>query len=159
MRPLHRHILLVEDDESNRELLTFFLGKLGCRVTCAVTSSEALRLAQTEHFDLYLLGDWPPFGQESKLCEQINEFDPRGPILFLSTAAYPADRRRRMQAGARGYLTKPCDLYDLGQVISHVFQEAWSYRLLKRGRGVRRRESTPATLSRYWPTTYKKRGG
>jgi two-component system, cell cycle response regulator DivK len=123
MSHLNRHILLVEDDESNRRLLTFFLQELGYRVTCVVTSSEAFSLAQTEHFDLYLLGDWPPFGEENRLCTQINEFDPRGPVLFLSAAAYPADQQRGMEAGAQGYLTKPCDLYNLGQVVSHLLQE------------------------------------
>jgi DNA-binding response OmpR family regulator len=124
MRPLHRHILLVEGDKSNRELIIFFLRQLGYRVTCAGTSVGAFSLARSNYFNLYLLGDWLPFGEESKLCKQLHEFDPRCPILFLSAAASQADRRVGMNAGAQGYLTKPCDLGDLERAISRQLREA-----------------------------------
>jgi CheY-like chemotaxis protein len=124
MNPPPKHILWVEDDEDNREVVTFFLERSGYRVTNAGTSVEALSLVQGEHFDLYLLGDWLPHGYESKLCEQIHQFDPRRPILFFSAAAYQADRQRGMDAGAQGYLAKPAGLGDLEQTISRLLDAA-----------------------------------
>ena len=87
MYPPHQHILFVEDNEDHREVVTLFLTRSGYCVTNAGTSVEALGLAQSEHFGLYLLGDWFPHGKESRLCEQLHRFDPRHPILFYSAAA------------------------------------------------------------------------
>ena len=124
MQPLNKHVLWVEDDQDNRQMVTFFLEQAGYRVTSAETSVEALGLAESENFDLYLLGDWLPHGKESRLCEQIHQFDPRSPILFFSAAAYLTDRRRGMDAGARGYLTKPGDFADLPESVACLLREA-----------------------------------
>ena len=131
-----KHILWIEDQEDVREVVNFFLERAGYCVTNAGTSVEALKLAQSEHFDCYLLGDWFPQGYESRLCEQIHEFDPHSPILFISAAAYQADRQRAdgqradrqqgMDAGAQGYLMKPGGLDDLEQTISRLLGGAKS---------------------------------
>ena len=122
----YKHILWIEDQEDVREVVNFFLERAGYCVTNAGTSVEALKLAQSEHFDCYLLGDWFPHGYESKLCERIHEFDPHSPILFISAAAYQTDRQRGMDAGANGYLTKPSGLDDLEQTISRLLGGATS---------------------------------
>jgi DNA-binding response OmpR family regulator len=121
-----QHILWVEDDEDSREMITFLLEQSDYFVTNAITSVEALGLAQRGHFDLYLLGDWLPFGEESKLCEQIHELDPHSPILFYSAAAYQADRQRGMDAGANGYLTKPAGFDDLTEAVSRLLNNVTS---------------------------------
>jgi len=126
MSPTHQRILWVEGDQDIGEMVTFFLERSDYFVTNAVTSIEALGLAQHEHFDLYLLGDWFPHGKESKLCEQIHEFDPHSPILFYSAAAYQADRQRGMDAGAQGYLTKPAGFDDLTEAITRLLNHATS---------------------------------
>lgn len=123
---LDKHILWIEDQEDVCEVVNFFLKRAGYCVTNAGTSVEALNLARSEHFDCYLLGDWFPHGYESKLCEQIHEFDPHSPILFISAAAYQADQQRGIDAGAQGYLTKPGGLDDLEQTISRLLGEATS---------------------------------
>jgi DNA-binding response OmpR family regulator len=124
MPPLNKHVLWVEDDQDNRQMVTFILEQAGYRVTSAETSVEALGLAQSENFDLYLLGDWLPHGKESRLCEQILEIAPQSPILFFSAAAYQTDRRRGMEAGALGYLTKPGDFADLTRSVACLLSEA-----------------------------------
>jgi DNA-binding response OmpR family regulator len=129
MKPPQRHILWVEDHQAVREVVTSFLKRSGYCVTSAGTSVEALNLAESEHFDFYLLGDWFPHGYESRLCEQIHKFDPRSLILFISAAADQADRQRGMGAGAQGYLTKPGGLDDLEQTISRLLNEASSMTL------------------------------
>ena len=124
MNPLHKHVLWVEGDVDNREVVDLFLGQSGYCVTSATTSIEAMSLARSEPFDLYLLGDWLPYGKEGELCGQLHQYDSRGPILFYSAAAYQTDRQRGMGAGAQDYLTKPAGLDELEQTISRLLDEA-----------------------------------
>lgn len=123
MQSTNQRILWVEEDEDNREVINLFLTLTGYGVTSAATPLEASALAKAKCFDLYLFGDWHPLGTQSELCRQIREFDRRGPILFLSAAAYQSDRERAASAGAQSYLTKPCDLHNLGQTISSLISE------------------------------------
>ena len=43
----------------------------------------------------------------SDLCRQMRAFDPDTPILFFSGAAYEADKKRGIEAGANAYVIKP----------------------------------------------------
>jgi DNA-binding response OmpR family regulator len=124
MQSRQQYILWVEDDEDNREMIAFFLKQVGDLVTSAATPLEALSLARAKRFDLYLFGDWYPLGKQSEFCRQVREFDWRGPILFLSAAAYQADRERAMSAGAQAYLTKPCDLDVLKKTVSSLLTDS-----------------------------------
>jgi two-component system OmpR family response regulator len=102
-------ILCTDDDADTRELLRILLELAGFVVTCAEDSSQAISLATTEKFDLYLLDNWLPEMAGEDLCRKLREFDPITPILFYSGAAYEADIARAMAAGASGYLVKPAD--------------------------------------------------
>jgi DNA-binding response OmpR family regulator len=62
---------------------------------------------QTEPFDLYLLDSRLPDLDGFDLCRQMRAFDPNTPILFFSGAAYEADKKRGIEAGANAYVIKP----------------------------------------------------
>ena len=88
MHSPRKRILCVEDDEDSSGLMTTLFELLNYQVVIASTSAEALRLSQSERFDLYLLDSWLPDGTGIQLCEQIRSLDPVTPILFLSADAY-----------------------------------------------------------------------
>ena len=117
MRMPRKRILWVEGDEDQREVVNFILVQSGYSITSVDNSLVALSLAKIEHFDLYLLGDWEPFGKESRLCEQLNQLIPQHPVLFYSSAAEPTDRLRGLGAGAQNYLTKLVGLDTLREAI------------------------------------------
>jgi DNA-binding response OmpR family regulator len=71
------------------------------------TAAQALSLIQTERFDLYLLDAWLPGLDGFELCRRMRAFDPATPILFFSGAAYEADKKRGIEAGADAYVIKP----------------------------------------------------
>ena len=87
------------------------------------TAAQALSLIKTERFDLYLLDAWLPDVDGFELCRQMRAFDPHTPILFFSGAAYEADKKRGIEAGADDYVTKP-DVDGLvgsiTQLVSHT---------------------------------------
>ena len=106
----HKHrILCTEDDADTRELLRLLLELQGFEVTCAEDSEQAIRLATTEKFDLYLLDNWLPQITGDLLCQKLREFDSTTPILFYSGAATDAEKARAIASGAQGYLVKPAN--------------------------------------------------
>ena len=99
--------VLCADDEDTCEMLSATLGISDIEVTAVYSFTEAWRLAQTEHFDLYLLETRLPDGDGLDLCRRLYKFAPRTPIVFYSGEAYPIDRLKGLAAGAAAYLVKP----------------------------------------------------
>jgi len=86
------------------------------------TAVQAISSMQTEPFDLYLLDSRLPDLDGFALCRRIRDFDPETPILFFSGAAYEADKKRGIEAGANAYVIKPdLDglLESIKQFVSH----------------------------------------
>ena len=118
------HILYVEDDEDTRELVTYLLVKSHYKVTATANGDDALRLARTNHFDLYLIDNWISGGSGVDLCKQLREFDTWTPILFYSGAAFERDKRQAFAAGAQGYLVKPASPDELMIEVSRIISGA-----------------------------------
>ena len=106
-------ILYCEDDLESLELIRFLFTHLGYEIICTENSLDALRLAKSEQFDLFLLDNWMPQMSGEELTLRIREFNQTTPILFYSAAVYEADKQAAFDAGAQGYLTKPPDVDEL----------------------------------------------
>jgi len=115
-------VLCVDDDEDSRVMLTALLGITLIEAKAVGTAAQALSSIRTEHFDLYLLDSRLPDLDGFALCRRIRDFDPETPILFFSGAAYEADKKRGIEAGANAYVIKPdLDglLESIKQFVSH----------------------------------------
>jgi DNA-binding response OmpR family regulator len=102
-------VLYAEDDQDTRELVTVILEMQNFQVIATGSHHEALRLARTEHFDLYLVDNWMPGFSGVSLCRQLREFDQHTPVLFYSGAGYERDKELAAASGAQGYLVKPAE--------------------------------------------------
>ena len=102
-------ILCTEDDADARELINFALTQHGFQVVCTQDACQAIALAKTHVFDLYLVDNWMPGLPGTELTERLREFDTKTPILFYSGAAYECDKEAARLSGAQGYLVKPAD--------------------------------------------------
>ncbi len=120
MENRQHHILYIEDHDDTRELVTLVLAERNYRVTTGSTLADGLKLAQQHPFDLYMLDSWLPGGSGIDLCKRLRELDPGIPIMFLSAAAYEADRETAVNSGAQGYLIKPVDLDVLCSEVSKL---------------------------------------
>src|SRR6266478_9219392 len=96
------HILYVEDDEDTRDLVTYVLANSCYTVIAAANGDEALKLAQTNNFDLYVIDNWMSGVSGIDLCRKLREFDSTTPILFYSGAAFERDKQQAFAAGAQG---------------------------------------------------------
>jgi DNA-binding response OmpR family regulator len=121
--PLHPRVLFIEDDADTRELVSFVLRRENFEVVLATDSEEAMLVVRAMSFQLYLIDNWLPGESGVDLCKRLREVDRRTPILFYSGAAYEQDKRAAFAAGAQGYLTKPMELGELVQEVSHLISE------------------------------------
>jgi len=117
MKSPKARILCTEDDIDTRDLVRLILELEGFEVISADSAEEAISLARSEHFDLYLLDTWMPGLSGDNLCSKLREFDSTTPVLFYSGAAYESDKALALAAGAQGYVVKPAAD---GELVSEI---------------------------------------
>ena len=100
-------ILCVDDNEDSRLMLVTLLQLAFIDAKAVGTAAQALSLIQAEHFDLYMLDGRLPEMDGFELCRRMRAADSQIPILFFSGAAYEADKRKGIEAGANDYVIKP----------------------------------------------------
>lgn len=118
------HILCVDGYRVNRDALTLILEQYDYHVTSAHTQDDAIRLAQSGQFDLYIIDSWLPDGAEYDLCRLIRTFDEHTPILFYSTRDQEPGSQKALAAGAQGHLRKPTYPKRLVQTIVDLLNNA-----------------------------------
>ncbi len=116
-------VLFVDDDEDACEILRLLMSSCGIDATCAQSPAEAWPLIRGQDFDLFVLDGWLPGIDGFEFCRQIREVDSDTPVIFYSGAAYDADIRRGIAAGANAYVTKP-DIDALIKAIADVVVNA-----------------------------------
>lgn len=105
-------ILIVEDDELNRDMLSRRLIRAGYEVVCAEDGPQGVRLAREAKPDLILM-DFalgPMDGWEATRLIKSNPLVSNAPIIALTIHALESDRRRSIEAGCSDFDTKPVDL-------------------------------------------------
>jgi DNA-binding response OmpR family regulator len=111
-------VLCVDDDEDLREMLSILLKISRIEAKTVKTAAQALSLMQEERFDLYLLDAWLPDLDGFELCRRMRKFSPHTPIHFFYCAAYDADKKKGIQAGANAYFIKP----DFDSLVGSITQ-------------------------------------
>jgi CheY-like chemotaxis protein len=104
-------ILLVEDNEMNRDMLSRRLTRKGFTVTMAVDGAQGLEIASETHPDLILLDMSLPVidGWEAARRLKANPDVSGIPIIALTAHAMSDDRHRAIEAGCDEYDTKPIE--------------------------------------------------
>jgi len=108
---MSKKILMVEDNEMNRELATDLLELAGYVIICAGTAEEGLKLAREELPDLILMDISLP-GMDGIEAAGILKQDEKTkdiPVVALSAHAMRGDQEKALVAGLIGYITKPID--------------------------------------------------
>jgi len=105
-------ILLVEDNEMNRDMLSRRLSKRGYEIVLAMDGEEGIAKARSERPDLILMDMSLPIkdGWETTAELKSDVEMKKIPVIGLSAHAMSGDRDRAMQAGCDDYDTKPVEL-------------------------------------------------
>jgi DNA-binding response OmpR family regulator len=117
-----KRILCVDDNEDSLELICLMLCDKGFETLSARSFAEALRLIETEHFDLVLLDLRFPDGDGVDLCTHVRHLHQGTPVVFFSASATTAEIKRAMECGADAYLTKPRDLEKVPGMIASLLK-------------------------------------
>jgi len=107
-----KKILLVEDNEMNRDMLSRRLVRNGFEVIMAVDGEQGIVMAQSERPDLILMDMSLPVvdGWEATRRVRASEATSAIPIIALTAHAMSGDREKAMEAGCNDYDTKPIEM-------------------------------------------------
>lgn len=113
-------ILLVEDNELNRDMLSRRLARQGYQVVQAVDGGEAIARAHDSAPDLILMDLSLPVidGWEATRRLKADEATRRIPVIALTAHAMAGDREQAMAAGCDDFDTKPVELPRLLEKIA-----------------------------------------
>ena len=125
-----KHILLVEDNELNREIAVEILTEYGFIVDTAENGAEALEKVSTskpDTYDLVLMDVQMPIMNGYEATKRIRKLkDPATAnisILAMTANAFDEDRKKALESGMDGFLSKPIVIEELVQALKNKFTD------------------------------------
>jgi two-component system cell cycle response regulator DivK len=117
-------ILVVEDNQDNRELVVKVLKINGYHVIEAVDGQEAIEKTRAENPDLILMDLFIPKIDGYEVTRRLKrDIDLKSiPIIALTAHAMKGDMEVALAAGCDGYIPKPIDVRELPKQIEHFLK-------------------------------------
>lgn len=119
-----RSMLIVEDEDSLREILKEFFGSRGYEVVAVASGEEALEVISDRKFQIGLFDLKLPGMDGIELARRARENDPD--MLVLIITGYPSEDsvREAAESGVYGYIVKPFRLEEIGKIVEQAM-EGW----------------------------------
>ena len=118
-------ILIVEDNMDNYELVRFVLERDGYDVFLAVNGRDGVDAARLQKPDLILMDLGMPEMDGWTASQKLKSDEATKSITLYALTAHtlPQDRKRAMQAGCDGYVSKPIRVQSFLDVINQTFEK------------------------------------
>ena len=118
-------ILLVEDNEMNRDMLSRRLERRGYSLLMAINGEQGLATAHSQAPDLILMDIGLPDMDGWEVTRILKSFEETRhiPIIALTAHALVTDRQKAFEAGCDDYDTKPVDFARLSEKIENLLAE------------------------------------
>jgi len=129
------HILIVDDEEKMRHLLSIMLERRGYRVDRAADGVEALDMVRNTPFDMVIADIKMPRMDGRELLSRIREMDSPCPVVFITAFATVDSAVEAMRAGAADYITKP---FEEDRIVLTVERTLNISRVMAENRDLRR---------------------
>lgn len=119
------HLLLVEDNRMNQQLIIEFLRQVKVSVSVADNGRQALEMFSKQPFDGILMDLQMPILDGIETTRQIRKLNTNHdiPIIALTASAMRGDREISLAAGMNHYVTKPVDRFALYQALVQVLMQ------------------------------------
>ena len=132
--PNRFHILLVDDEPVQREMIEGYLKRQGFKVLAAESAERALDLFRQEAFDLVLTDQKMAKMSGLELLQAVHAINPETPVILVTAFGTIEAAVAALKQGAIDYLTKPLNLDELLHRIRLVSER---YRILNENRELR----------------------
>lgn len=120
-------VLLAEDIQANIDLALLRLEQMGCKVSVAENGAEAIRLFETDFFDIILMDIQMPVMNGYDATLEIRKKESKGgpitPIIALTASAMPSERRKCLESGMNGFVDKPIIFENLFAEMAKLLPE------------------------------------
>jgi PAS domain S-box-containing protein len=116
----HLHVLVVDDDEDTREVLTHILSRSGAAVVAAPSAAQGLAAIEQRVPDVILADVGMPDEDGYAFLAQVRRRVPAhiAPAIAVTAFARPEDRQRALEAGYQRHLAKPLDPAAIVEAVS-----------------------------------------
>ena len=115
-------ILVVDDNEINRQLMSILLARQGHRVEVASNGLEALEAVKVKKFDIVFMDLQMPVMDGIEASRRIREWESEGVhtfIVALTAGYFPEDGQKLFEAGMDNYLTKPFQVEHIQRLLKY----------------------------------------
>ena len=123
-----RHVLLVEDNELNREIATAILEEAGITADTAADGTEAVDIihkAPEDKYDLVFMDIQMPKMDGYMATREIrtlqNNKKANIPIVAMTANAFEEDKKKSFEAGMNGHIAKPISIEEIAKVLDGIF--------------------------------------
>lgn len=114
---MSKHILVVDDEQNIREIISDLLMEMGYKAEVAVDGLDALNKIEDRFYDLYIVDIYMPRMGGLDLLVRLKEIQPTA-VVIISTGYSSIDLAvKAIRAGAYHYLTKPIQVDELMKVV------------------------------------------
>jgi CheY-like chemotaxis protein len=119
-------VLIVEDNVDNYELVRFLLERAGYQVLSAANGVEGVDAAKREQPDLILMDlSMPEMDGWKATAHLKSDAETRLiPVLALTAHTLPGDRKRAIDAGCDGYISKPIKVASFDKLVATLLRQA-----------------------------------
>jgi two-component system OmpR family response regulator len=121
---ISHHIMVVDDDQEIRRLLSRYLTEQGFRVTAAGDAREFHKRLEVDRYDLVVLDVLLPDGSGLDLCRMLRQRHPGLPVILVTALREEVDRIIGLEIGADDYIGKPFNPRELLARIRAVLRRA-----------------------------------
>ncbi len=125
-----KHVLLVEDNELNREIATAILEETGMSVDCAEDGIEAINIinqAPEEQYDLIFMDIQMPKMDGYTATREIrtlkNNRRANIPIVAMTANAFEEDKVKSFEAGMNAHIAKPITIEMIARTLNDIFKQ------------------------------------
>lgn len=113
-----KHVLIIDDEPDICELIEITLSRMGLTTHSAMNLADALKLIDTEHFDLCLTDMRLPDGDGIEMVRYVQKNHPGIPIAVITAHGNMELAVKALKAGAFDFVSKPVDIQILRSLVS-----------------------------------------
>jgi len=116
------NILIIDDEKSQREILSGFLSKKGYKVYSAESGSQGLKIVRDKTIDIILSDFKMPEMTGIEILEQVSLINPKISFIIITAYGTVENAVRAMQLGAIDYISKPVNLDELEILLDRIVE-------------------------------------